>query len=214
MPKIIGSKKDLLLLQQFLKIYIKKNIKCCHIINCRPYVLIFFMGTITPPGQIDPLGGRWQAAAASVTPRGEVARQECSRLRKRMDAAAAAACGEQRAGEVGGPRSGRAHALSIYGRTTNGVPASGRPERRGRRARKTSTRDANKPEEEKNWWASAHFRILGAGAVGVNLARSDARIGRANKLGIGLALCWSRSFYCFYPKLVFSTAFWVLLEML
>ena len=59
---------------------------------------------------------------------------------------------------------------------------------------KQSTRDANKPEEEKNWWASAHFRILGAGAVGVNLARSDARIGRANKLGIGLALCWSRSF--------------------
>ena len=89
-----------------------------------------------------------------------------------------------------------------------------RSERRGRRARKTSTRDANKPEEEKNWWALAHFRRLGAGAVGVNLARSDARIGSANKLGSGLALCWSRSFYCFCPKLVFSTTFWALLEML
>ena len=153
------------------------------------------MGTITPPGQIDPLGGRWQAAAASVTPRGEVARQECSRLQKRMDAAADAACGEQRAGEVGGPRSGRAHALSIYGRTTNGVPASGRPERRGRRASENGAQGTRTSRRKKRIGGhrptSADWERE---QLGVNLARSDAGIESANKLGIELALCWSRSF--------------------
>jgi hypothetical protein len=76
-------------------------------------------------------------------------------------------------------------------RTTNGVPASATKTgaKRSPGFGKRSTRDANKPEEEKNWWASAHFRRLGAGAVGVNLVRSDVRIERANKLSIGLALC-------------------------
>jgi len=134
LPKIIGNKKDLLLLQQFLKIYIKKNIKCCHIINSRPYVLIFFTGTITPPGQID----HWWTMAGGSSISSPLAERSPGRRTaaacRNMDAAADAAYGEQRAGEVGGPRFGRAHALSMYGRTTNGVPASGRPEQRGRRA--------------------------------------------------------------------------------
>lgn len=124
-----------------------------------------------------------------------------------------AASKEPERSESRGP-AGRMPCPSTEGRWMGCRRRLRRSERRGRRARKTSTRDANKPEEEKNWWALAHFRRLGAGAVGVNLARSDTRIGSANKLGSGLALCWSRSFYCFYPKLVFSTAFWVLLEML
>ena len=80
MPKIIGSKKDHPL-QQFLKTYIKKKIKCCHIINCRPYVLIFFMGTITPPGQID----HWwtMAGGSSIS----------SPLAERSPGRSAAACG-------------------------------------------------------------------------------------------------------------------------
>ena len=109
-----------------------------------------------------------------------------------MDAAADAAYGEQRAGEVGGPRFGRAHALSIYGRTMNGVPASATKTREVARSRENGA--ANKLEVQKNWWASAHFRGLGAGAIGANLARNDTRIGSANNLAIGLVLCWS----CFF----------------
>jgi len=127
MPKIIGSKKDHPL-QQFLKTYIKKKIKCCHIINCRPYVLIFFHGNNGVNDGLAKLilGERWQAAAASCfsSPLAERSPGRSAAACRRMDAAADADCGKQRAGEVGEPRSGRAHALSIYGRTMNGVPAS------------------------------------------------------------------------------------------
>jgi len=127
MPKIIGSKKDHPL-QQFLKTYIKKKIKCCHIINCRPYVLIIFHGNNGVNDGLAKLilGERWQAAAASCfsSPLAERSPGRSAAACRRMDAAADADCGKQRAGEVGEPRSGRAHALSIYGRTMNGVPAS------------------------------------------------------------------------------------------
>ena len=82
-----------------------------------------------------------------------------------------------------GPRSGR---------TTNGVPASATKTREVARSRENGA--ANKLEVQKNWWASAHFRGLGAGTIGANLARNDTRIGSANNLAIGLVLCWS----CFF----------------
>ncbi|KAG2589650.1 hypothetical protein PVAP13_5NG378000 [Panicum virgatum] len=67
-----------------------------------------------------------EAAAASCfsSPLAERSPGRSAAACRRMDAAADADCGKQRAGEVGEPRSGRAHALSIYRRTMNGVPAS------------------------------------------------------------------------------------------
>ena len=86
--------------------------------------MIFFTGTITPPGQID----HWWTMAGGSSISSPLAERSPGRRTaaacRNMDAAADAAYGEQRAGEVGEPRSGRAHALSIYGRTMNGVPAS------------------------------------------------------------------------------------------